>query len=164
MQISKGSRDHTGAVADFWNAKAQEAESWWHGSPATTGEGIADLLARRFSLVVALDGTQLIGFGIWNGPDLIGFTAANAEAFYRLMRRWCLENPGERGLSVIPARDTTEKRWMDALGVIEVSPLGYKPLKPDDDQSTRKPWTYRADGSLDALLESLDTQIAELSR
>jgi hypothetical protein len=163
MQIEKGSSDRASAVADFWNAQAHDPESWWYGSPATTGEEIADLLARGFSLVVALEGDQLIGFGIWNGPDLIGFTATNADAFYRMMQVWCLENPGQRGLSVIPARDTTEKQWMDALDVIEVSPLGYKPLKPGDDQAVRKPWTYRADANLDAMLAALDMQLAEMS-
>jgi hypothetical protein len=80
-----------------------------------------------------------------------------------MMQVWCLENPGQRGLSVIPARDTTEKQWMDALDVIEVSPLGYKPLKPGDDQAVRKPWTYRADANLDAMLAALDMQLAEMS-
>ena len=28
MEILKGSRDHAGAVADFWNASAQDQNSW----------------------------------------------------------------------------------------------------------------------------------------
>ena len=164
MEILKGAVAHTEAVAAFWNAQSQDPNSWWYGSPTKTGNEIAALLARGFSLVVAPDGDQLIGFGIWTGPQLIGFTATNAEAFYRMMRVWVLENPGQRGLSVIPARDTTEKRWMDALGMVEVSPLGFKPLKPGDDVAVRKPWTYRADANLDAMLEALDKQLAEVSR
>jgi hypothetical protein len=164
MEIIKGSPDHTGAVADFWNARAQDPESWWYGSPAKTAEEIANLLSQGFSLVVAIDGKELVGFGLWLGPRLLGFTATNREAFYRMMRVWAEENPGQRGLSVIPARDTTEKSWFDALSVGEITPMGYKPIGRGDDPATRKPWTCRAEGSLDALRAAVDTKLAEMTR
>lgn len=164
MEIIKGSPDHASAVAEFWNEKAQDSESWWFGSPNKTTEEIADLLLQGFSLVVAIDARQLVGFGMWLGPRLLGFTATSPEAFYRMMRVWCQENPGQRGLSVIPARDTTEKGWTDVLGVAETRPMGHKPIKPGDDVKSRKPWTYSAEGSLDALLAAIDQILPESTR
>ncbi len=164
MDIINGTLDHVNAVADFWNAKAADPSSWWYGSPTKTGEDIAALLSQGQSLVVALDRGQLIGFGIWLGPRLTGFTATNSEAFYRMMRVWTQENPGQRGLSVIPARDTTEKAWFDVLGAGELTPAGYKPISAGQDSATRKPWTYHLDGSLDELQAAIDRQLAEITR
>ena len=146
MDIIKGSPDHAGAVADFWNAKAQEPNSWWYGSPVKTAKEIADLLLQGFSLVVAVDRGVFMGFGLWLGPRLLGFTALNRESFYRMLRVWAEENPGQRGLSVIPARDTTEKAWFDELRTGEVTPMGYKPIGRGDDPANRKPWTCRLEG------------------
>jgi len=164
MEIIKGSREHIGAVAELWNAKAQDPQSWWYGSPQKIADDIADLLSQGFSLVVALDHGVLMGFGLWLGPRLLGFTALNREAFYRMLRVWAEENPGQRGLSVIPARDTTEKAWFDALGVGELIPMGYKPIGRGDDPTKRKPWTLRLEGSLDALRTAVDKQLAEVAR
>lgn len=44
MEIIKGSREHTGAVAELWNAKAQDPASWWYGSPTKNIDEIVDLL------------------------------------------------------------------------------------------------------------------------
>jgi hypothetical protein len=105
-----------------------------------------------------------MGFGLWLGPRLLGFTALNRDAFYRMLRVWAEENPGQRGLSVIPARDTTEKTWFDALGTGEITPMGYKPIGRGDDPTKRKPWTCRLEGSLDALRAAVDTKLAEVVR
>jgi hypothetical protein len=38
MEITKRSREHANAVAEFWNAKAQDPNSWWQfsaGRPRT---------------------------------------------------------------------------------------------------------------------------------
>jgi hypothetical protein len=35
MQFIKGWVGHATAVADFWNAKAQDSDSWWYGAPTT---------------------------------------------------------------------------------------------------------------------------------
>jgi len=164
MEVIKGSIKHTTAVAEFWNAKAQNQDSWWFEAPWKSADEINDLLSQGFSLVVALDHGVLMGFGLWYGPQLLGFTAVNQEAFYRMLRVWAEENPGKRGFSVIPARDTTEKRWMDELGVAELKPLGHKPLKVGEARAARKPWTLRADGPLDALRIAIDKQLAEMSR
>jgi hypothetical protein len=164
MEVIKGTVDHASVVAEFWNAKAQDQASWWYGSPAKTAEEIASLLSQGFSLVVVLDHGVLMGFGLWLGPRLLGFTALNREAFYRMMRVWAENHPGQRGLSVIPARDTTEKTWFDALGTGELTPMGYKPIGRGDDPAKRKPWTCRLEGSLDALRTALDTKLAEMTR
>jgi hypothetical protein len=164
MEVIKGTVKHADAVAEFWNAKSQDANSWWYGSPQKTADDIATLLSQGFSLVVALDHGVLMGFGLWLGPRLLGFTALNREAFYRMLRVWAEENPGQRGLSVIPARDTTEKAWFDELRVGELTPMGYKPIARGDDPTTRKPWTCRLEGSLDALRAAVDTKLAEMTR
>jgi hypothetical protein len=164
MEVIKGTVDHSAAVADFWNAKAQDSNSWWYGSPAKTGEDIVNLLSHGFSLVVALDHDVLMGFGLWSGPRLLGFTALNREAFYRMLRVWTEENPGQRGLSVIPARDTTEKAWFDELRTGEITPMGFKPIGRGDDPANRKPWTCRLEGSLDALRTAVDTKLRETAR
>jgi hypothetical protein len=164
MEVIKGTVEHAGAVAEFWNAKAQDPQSWWYGSPTKTADQIAGLLSQGYSLVVALDLGVLMGFGLWLGPRLLGFTALNREAFYRMMRVWAQENPGQRGISVIPARDTTEKGWTDALGVADVQPLGHKPLKAGEDRATRKVWTYRAEADLNSLLAAIDGKLAEATR
>lgn len=164
MDVIKGTVGHASAVAEFWQAKAADSNSWWYGSPSKTADEIADLVSQGFSLVVALDQGVLMGFGLWLGPRLLGFTALNREAFYRMMRVWAQENPGQRGLSVIPARDTTEKRWTDALGVAGFVPLGHKPLKSGEDRASRKPWTYRAEADLDVLLVAIDAKLVEMSR
>jgi len=164
MDIIQGSAEHAGKVAELWNAKAQEPASWWFGSPTKTPGEIADLLSQGFSLVVAFEGESLVGFGLWYGPQLLGFTATNQEAFYRMLRVWAEENPGQRGLSVIPARDTIERQWMDELRVAQLAPLSHKPLKPGDDRASRKPWTYRAEADLDAVRIAIDKQFAEVAR
>jgi hypothetical protein len=164
MEVIKGTVDHAHDVAEFWNAKAQDSNSWWYGSPQKTAHDIANLLSQGFSLVVALDHGVLMGFGLWLGPRLLGFTALNRDAFYRMLRVWAEENPGQRGLSVIPARDTTEKDWFDALGTGEITPMGYKPIARGDDPTKRKPWTCRLEGSLDALRAAVDTKLAEMTK
>ncbi|MGE0769302.1 MAG: hypothetical protein AB7L90_22900 [Hyphomicrobiaceae bacterium] len=164
IEVRKGTADDASAVADFWNAKAQDPSSWWYGSPQKTADDIANLLSQGFSLVVALDHGVLIGFGLWLGPRLLGFTALNRDAFYRMLRVWAEENPGQRGLSVIPARDTTEMAWFDALRTGEITPMGYKPIGRGDDPTKRKPWTCRLEGSLDALRAAVDTKLAEAVR
>lgn len=164
MEIIKGSPEHAGAVATFWNAKSADPQSWWYGSPEKTPEEITNLLSQGFSLVVAIDGKELVGFGMWLGPRLLGFTALIREAFYRLMRVWAEENPGQRGLSVIPARDTTEKAWLDALGTGEITPMCYKPIGRGDDPTKRKPWTCRLEGSLDALRVAVDMKLGGITR
>ncbi len=150
MEVIRGSAEHASDVAEFWNAKAQDKDSWWYAAPAKTAAEITDLLSQGYSLVVAIDGKQLIGFGMWFGPQLIGFTATSARSLLshdaglgrgELWPSWPVGNSRSA---------TTEKAWTDALNVAEIKPLGHKPLKPGDDEEKRKPWTCRADGDLDA--------------
>ena len=62
IQIENATYTYPGASRPASNS----APPW---SPVTSRDEIAELLARDFSLVVALDNDQLIGFGIWNGSS-----------------------------------------------------------------------------------------------
>jgi hypothetical protein len=160
MNIRPGTSDDTEAVAALWNAQAANPDSWWYLSPDKSKADLDELIAGPFTLYVAIDG-DLIGFGLWQGALLTGFTASTAEAFYRLMREWARLCPGERGKSIIPARDTIEKSWIDVLPPIELLPHGFKPLAPGDDPATRKAWTYRCEAELDDLAVALDSVIGD---
>ena len=56
---------------------------------------------------------------------------------------------------------TTEKARMDALGVIEYSPIGFEPLAPDEQPSDRVPRLLRAECDFallgQAIVEILET-------
>jgi hypothetical protein len=164
MEVIRGTGEHARAVADYWNAVTLDDDSWWFGAPMRTPEEIAGLIDQGFTLVVALDGKHLAGFGLWLGPNPIGFTATDRRVFLRIVRMWCEENPGQKGTAIVSARDSREIRWIHQLGVTEFRPLGYKPLKRGEAKTARKVWQYQATVDLDSLLNKTDRMLAEVVR
>jgi len=63
MEVIKGTPEHAGAVADYWNAVTLDDDSWWFGASMRTPEEIALLLDQGFTLVVVLDGKHSWGSG-----------------------------------------------------------------------------------------------------
>ena len=48
MEVIEGSPYHAHGVAAFWNANAEDPESWGNGSPDKTGEEIVALPSNGF--------------------------------------------------------------------------------------------------------------------
>jgi hypothetical protein len=164
MEVIRGTAEHARAVADYWNAVTLDDDSWWFGASRRTPGEIAGLIEHGFTLAVALDGQQLVGFGLWLGPEPIGFTATDQHVFLRIVRLWCEENAGKRGSAIVSARDSREMRWINQLGVAELRPLGHKPLRRGDARAARKIWTYQATANLDLLRAAVEGQLAEVVR
>jgi hypothetical protein len=164
MEVIRGTAEHAAAVASYWNAVTLDDDSWWFGAPMRSPEEIAGLLDQGFTLAIALEGKDLVGFGLWLGPEPIGFTATDRRVFLRIVRLWCEECPGQKGTAIVSARDSREMRWINQLGVTELRPLGFKPLKRGEDKASRKVWQYRATVDLDSLLRETDRKLAEVVR
>jgi hypothetical protein len=164
MDVIRGTAAHARAVADYWNAVTLDDDSWWFGAAMRTPEEIASLLDQGFTLVVVLDGKHLAGFGLWLGPNPIGFTATDRRVFLRIVRMWCEENPGQKVTAIVSARDSREMRWIRQLDATEFRPMGYKPLKRCEAKAARKVWQYQAIVDLDSLRGATDRKLAEVVR
>ena len=81
-----------------------------------------------------------------------------------MMRVWTQENPGQRGLSVIPARDTTEKAWFDVLGAGELTPMGYKPIGAATIRRLASRGPTASTAAWTTLQAAIDRQLAEIAR
>jgi hypothetical protein len=125
-------------AADFWNLQTDNPDSAWFGAPTITAAGIEQ---RNCSLAVGN------GFGIWHGIHALGFTAATFDDFRALLKIWAADNPGRRGIGIVPARPCIETTWLKRLP-FTFKPLGHKPMRQGE---ARKVWTYQVECSLDEL-------------
>lgn len=157
--------DHA-AVADLWNAKTLDATSCWYQSATVEPQFVSGLLASGYAISVSRDGGVAIGFGVWCGPvelpRLIAIAADAEEAYYRLMAAFCewgVAGGATRGFAEIGTGPTTEKARMDALGVIEYSPIGFEPLAPNGQPADRVPTLLRAECHLALLRQAVDTML-----
>lgn len=156
------SSDHA-AVADLWNAKTLDAASCWFQAATVEPQFVSGLLATGYAISVARESGVAVGFGVWCGPvelpRLIALAADAEEAYYRLMAAYCawgVAGGATRGFAEIGTRPTTEKARMDALGVIEYSPIGFEPLAPDEQPADRVPRLLRAECDLALLGQAID--------
>jgi hypothetical protein len=126
-------------------------------------------MASGYAISLARESGVAVGFGVWCGPvelpRLIALAADAEEAYYRLMAAycaWCVVGGATRGFAEIGTAPTTEKARMDALGVIEYSPIGFEPLAPDQQPADRVPRLLRAECDLALLGQAID-EILEVS-
>ncbi len=140
------------SISALWITQSRNRASWWWN----TGEPDDAAIARKINhpeitVGCAHDGRALVGFGLWLGRELQGFTALNKEAFYRLMILWCEGREGEVGCSFIPNRVTNERTWLDEIGVMEDTPQkphSHHPLKRGEDPKNRVVGLLRIEGPL----------------
>ena len=85
------------------------------------------------------------------------------ETYYRLLAEFCdwgIAAGAQDGYAEIGTASTTERGRMDALGVIEVTPIGFEPLLNGQSPAERVPKLLRAECALGVLRNAID-QILE---
>jgi hypothetical protein len=154
-------------VAELWNAKRLDAASCWYGADTVDADYIAGMLAWGFEVFLARDDANAIGFGLWcaavGAARLVAIAAGDDETYYRLLAEFCdwgLAAGAQAGYAEIGTASTTERGRMDALGVIEVTPIGFEPLLNGQSPAERVPKLLRAECALGVLRNALD-QILE---
>lgn len=154
-------------VAALWNAKRLDSASCWFQADAVDEAYVQQLLAAGFQISIALWDESPIGFGLWCAPGgaarLVALAADEDVIYYRLMGEFCdwgVALGADSGFAEINTERTTERARMDALGVIEVTPIGFEPLLPSEDPSQRVPRRLRAECDL-AVLKAAVTAILE---
>jgi hypothetical protein len=154
-------------IALLWNAKRQDAASCWAQAQSVDETYVAQLMLAGFAFALALVDGVPAGFGLWHGSGeparLVALAADDDEVYYRLMDAFCdwgLASDATSAVSEISAAETTERGWVDALGVIELAPIGFAPLALGQDPSQRVPVLLRATCNLQ-VLQSAVTAILE---
>ncbi len=152
LTVARANTIDAAAVSALWIAQSRNRNSWWFNTGEPDARAIlAKIQHPEISIGVVYDGRDLVGFGQWIGRDLAGFTALNREAFYRLMLLWCEGQEAEVGRSIIPARVTNERTWLDEIGVMEdtpQTPLGHHALKRGEARASRVVANLRIEGPL----------------
>jgi hypothetical protein len=154
-------------VAELWNAKRLDAASCWYGADGVDEDYIAGMLAWGFEIFLARNDDLPVGFGLWcaavGAARLIAIAANDDETYYRLLLAFCdwgLAAGAPSGYAEIGTAATTERGRMDALGVIEVMPIGFEPLLNGQSPAERVPKLLRAECALDVLRAAVN-QILE---
>lgn len=155
-------------IAALWNAKTLDAASCWYQAGAADAAYVSGLLAEGYTIVLAKDGATPVGFGLWCGPTelpcLVALAADDRAVYYRLMAAYC-ENGialgAVRGYAEIGTAPTAEKSLMDALGVIEYTPIGFEPVAPGEDTSERVAKLLRAECDLATLAAAIAQELGD---
>lgn len=156
MEIRQGTPDDYQAVADMWNSLIGVKDSIWQFAPTANAEHIAIKIDQGNVLYVAYEGSTLVGYGMWCANEMLGINAINRDVYWAIGKQWALLNPGTTGKVRCPNLIMNERTWLEDTGVSLIyTPEGYKPLKPGEDISTRKVWTYIVTFSLDELKAAL---------
>ncbi|REK19170.1 MAG: hypothetical protein DWQ37_01905 [Planctomycetota bacterium] len=154
------------ALAALWNAKRLDSASCWTQAQPIDETYVAQLMLAGYTFALAtVDGVPS-GFGFWRGGGdpvrLAALAADDGEVYYRLMDAfcdWALSVPATSAVSEMGAEATTESGWVDALGVIELSPIGFEPLGADEAQDQRVPKLLRATCDLQVLKNAVATAL-----
>jgi len=156
-----------GIVAQLWNAKRLDAASCWYEADAVDEAYVYQLLSAGVQISIASEASSHVGFGLWYGSAvvarLVALAADEDEVYYRLLSEFCdwgIVLGAQIGCAEIGTALTTERGRMDALGVVQIVPIGFEPLAPGQDPSDRVPKLLRAECDLQVLKDAV-TQILE---
>lgn len=157
MIVRKGVESDYPAVVLYWNSLIGKDWSCFKFAPTTTVEAIGAFIQNGYSLYVAYEGDELVGFGMWKNETLLGCPSNTREIWHQLGKHWVEENLGKIGVMRYPNIVCNEVTWFDDMGVpLERTPESYKPLKPGEDISQRKVWTYKVTVPMDAVKRAID--------
>ena len=98
----------------------------------------------------------LVGYGMWKKEYMLGIASINSEIYLKIGREWAKQNTGGTGKVRFPNIVCNEITWLEEIVPLNRTPESYKPLKPGDDISTRKIWTYIVTFSLDDYKTGVD--------
>ncbi|RDJ35239.1 MAG: hypothetical protein DWQ19_10520 [Crenarchaeota archaeon] len=161
MRAIPGTTEDYQAVADYWNSFVGKEDSIWRFSPIVNAEHIGKKVDKGFSLYVLYEDGQLIGYGMWKKEYMLGIAAKDKETYWRIGREWVEQNLAAVGRVRFPNIVCNEISWLEELTPVNREPESYKPLKPGEDISKRKVWTYQATFRLDAVKDALDKNLGE---
>ena len=159
--IREGNESDYQLVADFWNSLIGVKDSIWYFSPTVSAEHIATKVAQGFTLYVAYDEDTFIGYGMWKKEWMLGIAAINKEVYLKIGREWAKFNQGATGRVRFPNIVCNEISWLEDVLPVHREPESFKPLKPGEDISTRKCWTYIVTWSLDEYKLGVDALYGE---
>jgi hypothetical protein len=162
ITILTGTPDDGATVAALWNAKRLDAASCWYQADAVDAAYAGQLIAAGFEMALAIENGVAVGFGFWCGPvempRLVALAADADEVYYRMLDAfcdWALLEGGQTAYAEISTAATTERSRMDALGVINYTPIGFEPLLPGQDPAQRVPRVLRAECELTVLKQAV---------
>jgi phytoene dehydrogenase-like protein len=99
-------------------------------------------------------------------PRLAALQADDEPVYYRLMAAfcdWAIALGAARGYAELGTAPTVERTRMDALAVIEYTPIGFEPLLPGQDPAERLPRVLRAECDLAVLRGALAARLEVLA-
>ena len=98
-----------------------------------------------------------VGFGFWHGAELIALCGPTSTIYYAAMTAYATDAIANHatGHCTIGVRQTNELGWMNSLGVVTATPIGFDPLPPDADPATRTCNLLEVTADLSALLAAL---------
>lgn len=147
-------------VKDLWNAKVNDPKSCWTVSTPEVSKQFIELMNQKFSVHVEDTDGVISGFGFWRGDTLHGICADTPEVYYKLFLIYvqeALDSGIKVGTGIVQLQGgDQEKKWMDALGVIEYTPHAYIPIVKGQNESERVPVALLAQADLEKLRTALE--------
>jgi len=157
-------------LAALWNVKTLDEQSCWYQAAQVTAAYITGLMSAGYTLVIAEDNQQPLGFGVWCGPlelpRLVALAADDTQVYYHLMLvycNWAIAAGAVRGFAEIDARPTSERARMDALEIITYRPVGFEPLPAGASSEDRVARLFWAECELSILQQRLVAELEEPS-
>jgi hypothetical protein len=149
------------AIAALWDHMSGIAESCWYGAASATPAMIDAHMSAGVVFVLATDGEEPLGFGLWrpigDALRLHALAADTAEVYYHLMvayAEWGIDQNLAAGWCEIDTRQTRERGWMDALAAVAVEPIGREPLVAGQDPELRAVEWLRVSADLAVLRQA----------
>ena len=143
------------AIVALWNTRTADPDSCWYQSPQANVPFIEGLMSQGFTFAVVEDG-EPVGFGFWRGAELIALCGPTSDIYYAAMLAYATDAVAHgAGRCTIGVRETNEMSWMNSLGVVTTTPIGFDPLPPDADPETRVPNLLEVTADLAALLQAV---------
>lgn len=154
-------------VAALWNAKIADTASCWSQAPATTASHVSSMIESGLTFFLAEDDGLPAGFGFCSlrgdVAQLVALAADDVAVYYALMAAYCQWGLGQGvtvGRADLGVAPTTERVRMDALGVIQYTPIGFAPLMPAQSEAERQPLWLKAECDLQTLADRLAEVLA----
>ena len=150
------------AIAGAWNARAAQPTACLYGAQQFDEAAVQAVLADGCAAYLVEDGGELLGFCLARGGQVLGMCSPTAEVYYHAMAAFASAAAGQTTSCEIAARDTDEMTWMNALGVVSLSPIGYTALAEGDDPESREVTVYLATADAAALKSAAATTLENL--
>lgn len=159
--IEAANANDIGFIVDCWNARRAMPDSIWKFSPEAT----PDIIQRHLDSASVVVCRPEAGFGIWQGPTLIGIAANNKATFLKIVRFICLDQAGQHAVLMTSGANSVELEWLQEIGAeLEFTVVGYKPLTDEqchrrtkeELRTLRKPWLRRMTAAFDQVRDRID--------